>query len=488
VSSATDASLDSASRALETGKKFVFRTSEHTVSSVSDVASADNTSRTPEMGKKLFFCPNCDYKGDSVLAMKEHCVSSHRATWQGDGKPLRDILVEQAFCARLRKQRLDSRQQKRKAPYQKSVCNPTTKCVSELQDDSQQHQSVEKSSKSEEPGNHGKTDPDTSTSIQPATTATLFTTADSSAGDISAGDAAFISSVTLSSSTSTEQSVLPLSSTTAVSPDVITTSLSITTETQGVYLTSAESESQDVSSDMEIDEDSATDQLSPELIVTTSLSADVTTAGVASVLDVTVSQVPVPLHTHQSGLPISGQSVATPAPPSVPAFILPNVMFAPPPVIAVQPAPRLIAAPLCERPLAPPDQCLVLPPGTVRLPCPPGIMPPPVREQLTSVPGPLPGQLPRVFSVPPPVMVCHTSRPDVPVNRTPVQPQGQFPVGLPPAPPVVCHVPRPETLVNSTHVQPQGQFPRGLPAASHVVVCHVPRPQLATNPATLQQP
>jgi len=52
-------------------------------------------------------------------------------------------------------------------------------------------------------------------------------------------------------------------------------------------------------SDTEIDDDSATDQLSPDLLTTMSLSTDVTTAGVNGVSCVTISQVPVPLHTHQ---------------------------------------------------------------------------------------------------------------------------------------------------------------------------------------------
>jgi len=41
------------------------------------------------------------------------------------------------------------------------------------------------------------------------------------------------------------------------------------------------------------------DQLSSELMTTMSLSTDVTTAGVNGVSCVTISQVPVPLHTHQ---------------------------------------------------------------------------------------------------------------------------------------------------------------------------------------------
>jgi len=436
MSSATDASLDSASGALETGKKFLFGTSEQAVS-VSDVVSIDNTSRTPEAGEKLFSSSSGDYKGDSDLAVTEHCV--HRATWQDDGNPLRDFLAQQSFFARLRKQRLESRQHVRKALCQKSTCKPTAECVSQSRDDSQQqhltlsgskvdkkngrnviqmesaivsssatsssHNSVlltdiatssspyctsaspctnsvdslsfrdqplqaslmtmseptsdvnsvqgdtflstscgshtgsikrplpqgtmlvcpnceyftsnladirlhcirrhtlewqgkdlplrepdnipvkrsvvadqslacpkckyvtanladirlhcirrhslewqgkglplrkpgsipakrsfqvplaEKSSEFEEHRNHGKTDQDASTSIQPAPTATLFTTADSSAGDISAGDATFLSSVTLSSSTSTEQPVLQPTSTTTISPSVTTTTL-----------------------------------------------------------------------------------------------------------------------------------------------------------------------------------------------------------------------------------------------------------------------
>jgi len=441
MSSATDASPDSASGALETGKKFLFGTSEQAVSSVSDVVSIDNTSRTPEAGEKLFSSSSGDYKGDSDLAVTEHCV--HRATWQDDGNPLQDFLAQQSFFARLRKQQLESRQHVRKALCQKSVRKPTAECVSQSRDDSQQqhltlsgskvdkknggnvlqmesvtvsssatsnsHNSVlltdmatssspystsaspctnsvdslsfrdqplqaslmtmseptsdvngvqgdtflsascgsqtgsikrplpqdtmlvcpnceyltsnladirlhcirrhtlewqgkdlplrepdnipvkrsvvadqalacpkckyvtanladirlhcirrhslewqgkglplrkpgstpakrsfqvplegdlslaEKSSESEEPGKHGKTDQDASTSIQPAPTATLLTTADSSAGDISDADATFLSSVTLQPSTSTEQPVLQLTSTTTVSPSVTTT-------------------------------------------------------------------------------------------------------------------------------------------------------------------------------------------------------------------------------------------------------------------------
>ena len=312
-------------------------------------------------------------------------------------------------------------------------------------------------------------------------------------------------STMLPSSSITQQSVLQQSLTTTVSPDVTATTVSSITETP-------ESLSCNISCDMEIDEDSATDHFPPHPTAITSLSTAVTIDGVSSVSGVTVLQVRAPLHSHitRSGLAISSHYMGTPPPPCLPVSSSHCMMFPPPSSIPLQATPCFGATQAGRRPL--------LPSTNVMLPRHPGTMPPPLSEQLTPFSAPQPGQIPRGFSAPP-VTVCCNSGPGLLVNPTPVPPPGEFPRGLsepspmvyrgarpemainpiPVGPPpqfsaglpapssMVYDHPHPERAANSTPIRPSGQYPRGISAPSSVV-CHVPHSKMTINPTPVGPP
>ena len=170
---------------------------------------------------------------------------------------------------------------------------------------------------------------------------------------------------------------------------------------------STESVSCDVSSDMKVVKDSATDLFS--------LQTAAPASSVSSVSDVSCSEkgtyatlpseTPVAHHI-QSGTAISGSSISTAAPTHLPSFAAPSVMFSPSPAYSVQSTPHLVVPP-SEVPVAQSDQHLLLPTSTLMLPH----QPTSLSEQLT----PVPGELPQEFSAPP-VMVCHSLGPKRPEN------------------------------------------------------------------------
>ena len=356
----------------------------------------------PAPEKTWFACPNCDYKGDTVDAMKEHFISSHRAFGQSAGKPRQHMLDGQSvFETRLHKQQLNSQP----SPHFRATPLHEVPAAQPVQ--------------------HSLVPPDAV--MQPC-----------------------------------RPGMMPP----PVRAQLTSVPGSLPGQLPGTF-----------------------------------------SAAPATVCRNSTPEIYVNSNAVTSGLPVS-----LPAPPRLPSLVPAGAMFAPP-LNPVQPVPRLMATVPLEVPVAQPVCHSLRPPGAVMQPCRPGMMPLPVREQLTSVPGSLPEQLPRTFSAAPVTvchnfgpempapcsLVCHDPRPEMVVNSTPVQSQGQFLMGLPASyghkpslemainptaimprgalptrlralSPMVCDKPRPEMVANSSFAQPQGQVPREVPAPIPVVV------------------
>ena len=341
------------------------------------------------------------------------------------------------------------------------------------------------------PGVRRNIRPEASTSVQRSSTATSITVDVCNAGGT---DPALLSSIMLPPSTSTEHSVIRQSSAITLSSSVTTTAVSTTTKAPELSSMSTESESCDVI-DMEIDNESATDIVSPQIMT---LSA----AGISSISNIIGSKALVPLHGYQiqSGPVASDYSMDTPPLPCPPSFVPPTAVFASPPVNQVPPAPTSIATLQREVPVTQPDEHSLLLPGRVIPPHHRGMMPPPVREQLNPYPGLQPRQFPRAppalsidachssaSFLPPPPTRLHTQypRPEMTVNSTSLQAQGQLPGRLPAPSSFVCNELRPIMATNSVPVQPPGVLPGRLPVPSPIV-CRERCPVIAANPMPVQ--
>ena len=471
----------------------------------------------PAPEKTWFACPNCDYKGDTVDAMKEHFISSHRAFGQSAGKPRQHMLDGQSeFETRLHKQQLNSQPSPHfratplhevpaSQPVQHSLVPPDAvmqPCRPGMMPPPVRAQLT--SVPGSLPGQLPRTFSAAPATVCRNSTPEIFMNSNAVTSGLPVSMPApprLPSSVPAGAMFAPPLNLVqPVPRLMATMPPEVPVAQPVCHSLRPPCAVTQPCQPGMIPPPVREQLTSVPGSL-PGQLPKTFLAAP------ATVCRISTPEIYVNSNAVTAGLPVS-----LPAPPRLPSSVPAGAMFAPP-LNPVQPEPRLMATMPPEVPVAQPVCHSLRPPGAVMQPCQPGMMPLPVREQLTSVPGSLPEQLPRTFSAAPVTvchnfgpempapcsLVCHEPRPEMVVNSTPVQSQGQFLMGLPASyghkpslemainptaimprgalptrlralSPMVCDKPRPEMVANSSFAQPQGQVPREVPAPIPVVV------------------